>query len=59
MMCDTGAFLACIHYDGSHSTYVETREGHTFSPVRVLTATEYKQLATNSQVDSLDCFNGR
>ena len=37
-----------IHYEGSHSTCVETREGHTFSPVRELTATEYKQHATNS-----------
>lgn len=46
MMCDMGAPLVHIHYDGSHSTCVETRGGYTFSLVRALTATEYKQHAT-------------
>ncbi len=45
----------CIHNDGSHSTCVETREGHTFSLVRELTATEYKQHAINSKVIWLHC----
>lgn len=59
MMCDMGSLLVRIHYDGSHSTYVETRGGHTFSLARELAATEYKQHAMNSQVASLCCgFNG-
>lgn len=58
-MCDMGSLLVRIHYDGSHSTYVETRGGHTFSLARELAATEYKQHAMNSQVASLCCgFNG-
>ena len=47
MMCDMEALLLCIHYEGSHLTRVETREGHTFSLARGLTATEYKQHAMN------------
>lgn len=45
MMCDMAALLMCAHYDGSYRTCVETREGHTSSLVRVLTATGYKQPA--------------
>lgn len=45
MMCDMGVLLVCIHYKGSHLTCAETREGHTFSLVRELTATVYKHRA--------------
>lgn len=55
MMCDMAVLLVHVHYDGSHLACVETREGHTFSLVKVLTATGYKQHAMNSQVASLYC----
>lgn len=54
-MCDIGALLARIHYDGSHSACVETRDGQSFSLERDHTATEHKQHATKSQADALYC----
>lgn len=53
MMCDTATLFVRIHYEGSHSTCVETRRGHSFSLARGLTATGYKQLATNGNVDPI------
>lgn len=55
MTCDMVALLLQIHYEGSHVRCVETREGHTFSPARELTATGYKQQAVNEGAVCLRC----